>query len=140
MSRQGGALRVQVSQMKDPKRPAALHAALRFVITSEIPAEHKAMLIEVLTQTLRSDEAAELHREAAAQAQGEWREDEVVQLQAFLSGRTARSWQHADECVMHLATQLHRDPVSVRNKATELGLGGAVDYRFAQRLNLQRGE
>src|SRR5690349_25076005 len=121
--------------MKDPRRPAALHAALRFVITSEIPAEHKATLIEVLTQTLRSDEAAELHREAAAQAQGEWREDEIVQLKAFLNGRTARSWQHADECVMHLAAQLHRYPGSVRTKATELGMGVAVDYRFARQIS-----
>jgi hypothetical protein len=121
--------------MRNLQRPAALHAALRFVITSEIPAEHKATLIEVLTQTLRSDEAAELHREAAAQAQGEWREDEIIQLKAFLNGRTARSWQHADECVMHLAAQLHRDPGSVRNKATELGLGVAVDYRFARQIN-----
>lgn len=126
--------------MKNSQRPAALHAALRYVITSEIPSEHKATLIEVLTQTLRSDEAAELHREAVAQAQGEWREDEVIQLKAFLHGRTARSWQHADECVMHLAAQLHRDPASVRNKATELGLGVAVDYRFARQFNLGRGE
>ena len=126
--------------MRHSQRPAALHAALRFVITSEMPAEHKATLIEVLTQTLRNDEAAELHREAAAQAQGEWREDEVIQLQAFLHGRTARSWQHADECVMHLAAQLHRDPASIRDKATKLGLGVAVDYRFARQFNLGREE
>lgn len=130
----------QGEPMKNSQRPAALHAALRFVITTDFPAEHKATLIEVLTNTLRSDEAAELHREAAAQAQGEWREDEIIQLRAFLHGRTARSWQHADECVMHLAAQLHRDPASVRNKATELGMGVAVDYRFARQLNLGRGE
>lgn len=47
--------------MKNPQRPAALHAALRFVITSEIPAEYKATLIEVLTRTLRDEEAAESH-------------------------------------------------------------------------------
>jgi hypothetical protein len=105
-----------------------------------MPAEHKATLIEVLTQTLRSDEAAEVHREAAAQAQGEWREDEIIEVKTFLHGRTARSWQHADECVMQLAAQLHRDPASVRHKATELGLGVAVDYRFARQLNLGRGE
>jgi hypothetical protein len=126
--------------MRNLQRPAALHAALRYVITSEIPGEHKATLIEVLTQTLRSDEASELHREAAAKAQGEWLEDEIVQLKAFLHGRTARSWQHADECVMHLAAQLHRDPAAVRHKAVELGLGAAVDYRFARQLNLGRGE
>lgn len=124
--------------MKNPQRPAALHAALRFVITSEIPGQHKSTLIEVLTQTLRDDDAAELHREAAAQSQGEWREDEVVQLKAFLDGRTAISWQHADECVMHLAAQLHRAPASIRDKAAELGLGGAVDYRFARQFNLGR--
>lgn len=126
--------------MKNQQRPAALHAALRFVITSEIPAEHKATLIQVLTQTLRNDEAAELHREAAAQTQREWRDDEVIQLKSFLHGRTARSWQHADECVMHLAAQLHRDPASIRDKATELGLGVAVDYRFARQFNLGREE
>ena len=126
--------------MRNPRRPAALHAALRFVITSEIPAEYKATLIEVLTQTLRDDEAAELHREAAAQAQEEWRENEVIQLRTFLHGRTARSWQHADECVMQLAAQLHRDPASIRDKATELGLGVAVDYRFARQFNLGREE
>lgn len=116
------------------QRPAALHAALRFVITSDMPAEHKAVLIEVLTQALRDDEAAELQREEVAQAQGAWQEHEIEQLKSFLHGRTATSWQHADECVMHLAAQLHRDPGSVRDKAMELGLGTAVDYRFARQL------
>lgn len=102
--------------------------------------EHKATLIEVLTQALRDDEAAEAHREAVAQAQGEWQEHEIAQLKSFLHGRTARSWQHADECVMNLAAQLHRDPGSVRHKATELGLGTAVDYRFAKQLKLNHGE
>ena len=121
-------------------RPAALHAALRFVIKSDMPAEHKATLIEVLTQAVRDDEAAELHRETVVQAQGPWQEHEIAELKTFLDGRTARSWQHADEGVMHLAAQLHRDPSSVRHKATELGLGRAVDYRFAKRLNLGNDE
>jgi len=99
-----------------------------------MPSEHKATLIEVLTQAARDDEAAELHREAVARAQGEWQEHEVVQLKSFLHGRTATSWQHADECVMHVAAQLHRDPGAVRNKATEIGLGAAVDYGFAKQL------
>lgn len=126
--------------MKHPQRLAALHAALRFVITSEIPAEHKSTLIEVLTQGIRDEEAAKLRREADAQSRGEWQEPELVQLKSFLHGRTATSWQHADECVMQLATQLHRDPVSVRHKATELGLGTAVDYRFARQLKQNREE
>jgi hypothetical protein len=41
---------------------------------------------------------------------------------------------------MQLATQLHRDPESVRHKATELGLGTAVDHRFARQLKLSRDE
>ena len=126
--------------MKHPQRSAALHAALRFVITSEITAEHKATLIEVLTQAIRDGEAAELHREAAARAQGEWQEHEVVELKSFLHGLTAKSWQHADECVMQLATRLRRDPASVRHKATELGLGTAVDYRFVRQFKLSRDE
>jgi hypothetical protein len=117
--------------MQDSDRPAALHAALQFVITSSIPSEHKATLIEVLTRALRDDEAAELRRQAVANARGEWQEHEIEQLKAFLRDRIARSWQHADECVMHLAAQLHRDPRSVRDKATDLGLGASVDYRFA---------
>lgn len=126
--------------MKHPHRSAALHAALRFVITSEMPSEHKATLIEVLTQAIRDEEAAELRRAAHARSKGEWQEPEIVQLKSFLQGRTATSWQHADECVMQLATQLHRDPASVRDKATELGLGTAVDYRFARQLKQSREE
>lgn len=126
--------------MKHPNRLAALHAALRFVITSEMPSEHKATLIEVLTQAIRDDEAAELHRQAAARSRGEWQEHEIVELKSFLHGQTAGSWQQADECVMQLATRLHRDPASVRHKATELGLGPAVDYRFVRKFKLSCDE
>lgn len=123
-------------EMKHPHRPAALHAALRFVITSEMPSEHKATLIEVLTRAIRDEDAAELRREADARSQGEWQEPEIARLKSFLHGRIATSWQHADECVMQLATQLHRDPASVRDKATELGLGTAVDFRVAKQLRV----
>ncbi|WP_129646056.1 hypothetical protein [Peristeroidobacter agariperforans] len=126
--------------MKHPDRLAALHAALRFVITSELPSEHKATLIEVLTQAIRDDEAAEMHRRSVARSQGEWQEHEIVELKSFLHGQTVKSWQHADECVMQLATRLHRDPASVRHKATELGLGTAVDYRFVRQFKLSRDE
>jgi len=124
--------------MQDSHRPAALHAALRFVITSQVPSEHKAILIEVLTQALRDDEAAKLRQEAAAHARGEWQEHEIEQVKAFLQGQVARSWQHADECVMHLAAQLHRDPRSVRDNATQLGLGASVDYRYAREIKRMR--
>ena len=121
-------------------RPKALHAALRFVITSDIPGEHKATLIEVLTQTLRDDAAAELRGQAAERTQKEWQEHEIVQLRSFLQDRIARSWQQADECVMQLAAQLRRDPRVIRQKAVELGLSAAVDYRFAKTLAQTRDE
>jgi Integrase/Phage integrase, N-terminal len=68
-----------------------------------------------------------LCRRAVVHARGEWQEHEIVQLKSFLRDRVARSWQHADECVMQLAAQLRRDPQSIREKAVELGLGASVD-------------
>jgi hypothetical protein len=124
--------------MRDPHRLAALHAALRFVITSETGVEHKAILIDLLTQALRDDETAELSRRAVARAAGEWQDHEIAQLTAFLRDRLARSWQHADEGVMQLAAQLHRDPQSVRDKAAQLGLGASVDYRSAKVIRQAR--
>ena len=126
--------------MQDSRRSAALHAALRFVITNDSGAEHKPILIDVLTQALRDDESAELRRHAVAQAGDEWHEHEIAQLKAFLQGRLARSWQHADESVTHLAAQLHRSPQSVRDKATQVGLGACVDFRFAKALQRASGE
>jgi hypothetical protein len=120
--------------MQDPHRPAALHAALQFLISSDIPAQHKATLIEVLTQTLRDDETAALRRRSDAQTRREWQEQEIAQLRSFLQDRVASSWQHADECVMQMAAQLQRDPRSVRDKAVELGLNASVDYRYAKAL------
>ena len=124
--------------MQDSHEPAALHAALRYVITSEIPSEHKAVLIAVLTQALRDDAAAQVRRAAVVQGQGEWPEHEIVQLKTLLQDRIASSWQHADECVMQLAAQLHRDPRSIREKAAALGLSASVDFRFAKQFKQSR--
>ncbi|MGH8188040.1 MAG: hypothetical protein ACREUC_15880, partial [Steroidobacteraceae bacterium] len=117
---------VRALSVPQKDRTIALHAALRFVVTSDILAQHKATLIEVLTQALRDDAAAELRQQAAAQTRGEWQEQEIVQLKSFLQDRIARSWQQADECVMQLAAQLRRDPRSIRDKAVELGLSASV--------------
>ena len=121
--------------MQDLRRAAALRAALQFVISSDFPSEHKAILIDVLTKTLRDEETAELDRSAVAAASANWQEHEIAHLKSFLQGRLAKSWQHADEGVMQLRRQLHRDPKSVRDKATQLGLGTAVDYRLARAMN-----
>ncbi len=125
--------------MRDSRRQASLHAALRFVITNETGAEHKPILIDLLTQALRSDETAELGRRAVALAGGEWQEHEIEQLTSYLHDRPAKSWQQADEYVMHLAAQLHRDPQAVRDKAMQLGLGASVDFRFAKTIRQARG-
>jgi hypothetical protein len=127
--------------VRDSRRAAALQSALQFVsTTSDVPSEHKVLLIEVLTQAMRDDESAELNRRAVAQAGAQWQEHEITHLKTFLQGRLANSWQHADEGVMHLAAQLHRDPKSVRDKATQLGLGGAVDFRYAKAMRQASGE
>jgi hypothetical protein len=124
----------------DSSRSAALQAALQFVTVSDIPSAHKITLIEVLTQTMRDIETAELNRRALAQASAEWQDHEISLLKTFLQDRLAKSWQHADECLMQVAAQLHRDPRSVREKATQLGLGASVDYRFAKAMQQGRGE
>ena len=127
--------------MEDSQRTAALRAALGFVVTDDMPSEHKATLIDVLRQALRDDDAAaNSRRRAVANTSGEWQEHEIVQLQSYLPGRIAKSWQHADECVMHLAAQLHREPRSIRDKATELGFGAAVDYRYSKALKRASSE
>ena len=120
--------------MQDSKRAAALSEALRFLIATDMPSQHKATLIDVLTQAMREESAAELRRHTVAQAQGDWRDHEIVHLKSVLQGRTATSWQHADQCVMHVAAQLHRAPDSIRTKAAELGFGAAVDFQIAKRI------
>jgi hypothetical protein len=120
--------------MQDSQNAAALSAALGFVIANDMPSQHKATLIEVLTHAMREESAAELRRHAVAQEQGEWRDHEIALLKSYLQGRTANSWQHADQCVMHVAAQLHRDPDPVRTKAAELGFAAAVDYQVAKRM------
>jgi hypothetical protein len=126
--------------VREARGSAALQAALQFVTVSDIPSAHKVILIEVLTRTLRDDDRAELRRREIARAAAEWREHEVTHLRSFLQHRLAKSWQHADECLMQLAAQLHRDPRSVRDKATQLGFGASVDYRCAKALQQGGGE
>jgi hypothetical protein len=120
--------------MQELRRSAALQAALRFVMASDDLSDHKLLLIDTLMRALRDEDAAELSRRAVAQAGAEWQEHEIAQLKSFLQGRLAKNWQHADEGVMQLAAQLHRDPRTIRDKAMQLGLAAAVDYRYAKGL------
>ena len=125
--------------MNDSLTPAALHAALRYVVTSDILAEHKAVLIEALTQAIRDQETVRLRR-TAEQPDAQWQAHEQTLLQTFLVGKVANSWQQADEFLTQIAAQLHRTPRDVRAKATELGVGAGVDYRLAREVRKARQE
>ncbi len=120
--------------MASRQESGVVREALQYVLSSEIPARHKAVLIQTLTQAMRDQETAFLSQQAAEQVGPSWQADETHQLQSVLQGKVARSWQHADELLMRLAAQLHRDPRAVRAKATELGFGAGVDYALAKAL------
>ena len=70
--------------MQYSQRAAALSATLRFVIACDMPSQHKATLIDVLTQAMREESAAELRRHTVSRAQGEWRDHEIMELRSFL--------------------------------------------------------
>ena len=90
--------------------------------------------MKCLTQALRDQEGARIRRLTMERADGPWQQHETAQLESFLQGKVAKSWQHADELVMRVATQLNRHPADVKAKATELGFGVGVDYRLAKVL------
>ena len=116
--------------MHDAQR--RLRATLQFLMKSEIPSEHKVVLVDAVVQALREHDAAVARSELAAQASAEWQPHETEQLREYLRGRVASSWQHADEVAVHLAAQLHRQRDDIRAKAVELGFGVAVDFRLAR--------
>ena len=119
--------------MAPQKRSEALSGALQFLVSSSIPSQYKSLLLDLVGQAMRAEEVAE--RDLVAQAATpEWQPDEVACVHELLQGKIARSWQHADELLMRLATQLGRKPADVRSKALEFNLGAGVDFRLAQAL------
>ena len=118
--------------MRELYDSGALQGALQYLLTSDIPSVHKAVLIEAVTQALRRQDAAELEQKSPVHQARPWEPHEMEQLQTILRGRLASSWQHADELLMHAAAQLHRSPADVREKATQQGLGEGVDYKLAR--------
>lgn len=115
--------------VKDPTTP--LRETLMFLVQSDMPADHKRILIEVVTQALYDKEAEERSFKASG-VHEEWGAPEMDVLAAFFQDKVARSWQNADELVLRLARELRRDPDDVRRKAVELGFGLGVDYRLAK--------
>lgn len=110
-----------------------LLAALQFLMTSDMPSEHRSVLIETVTHALREHDTTARRGQAAAQTtRAEWQGHETAQLRSYLTGRVANSWQQADEIALRLAAQLHRHPLDIRAKAVELGFGVAVDFRLAR--------
>ena len=111
----------------------AMQAALRFLLVSDMPADHKRLLIELVTDALRRRDAKQARDQALERDVKPWTEDEVAQMTAFFEGKSARSWQHADEMVIALALQLHRDARDVREKAADIGFGAAVGFKRPSR-------
>jgi hypothetical protein len=104
---------------------------LQYLLTSDTPAQHKRILIELVVQAMRDDETAVRRDSSQQDTVADWQPHEAKAIELFLQGRIARNWQHADEILMRLAAQLHRKPAQVRSKATELGFGAGVDYRLS---------
>ncbi|MET0659060.1 MAG: hypothetical protein ABW110_12995 [Steroidobacteraceae bacterium] len=110
---------------------AQIRDTLEYVLASAIPAQHKSVLIEALTEALRKQLDADDREQFVRQAGAPWQASEVEDLRMFLEGKVAKSWQHADELAMHIASQLHRSIGDVRAKAIEAGLGASIEYRRA---------
>lgn len=117
--------------MQDARDPAALRAALHYVVSTEIPSEHKSVLIEALTSALRAA-SERTTREAAEREHSDWSPEDLQNLRDRLQGKVAKSWQDADEQLMQLAGALHRSAEEVRSKALEMGAGVGIDYRLAK--------
>lgn len=110
----------------------ALREALQLLIKCDMHADPKRLLIEVVMETLAAREAAAVVRDATKKARPAWQLAEIELATAFLQGKTANSWQNADELVTHLVHELHRDADDIRIKAIELGFGIGVDYGLAK--------
>jgi hypothetical protein len=119
--------------MQSSEDRGALQAALRFLIASDMPANHKGLFITLVTDALRSRDAADQLQQARKQEARPWDEHELATISEFLEGKMACSWQHADELVVALAGKLHRDFDEVREKASEAGFGAAVDFKASRR-------
>jgi hypothetical protein len=119
--------------MQTSEPAAAARATLQYVLSADMPSEHKAVLIDLLTQALRDHDTNRV-RQQAVREEGDrtWQEDETTRLSSLLLGKIAKSWQNADELLMYAAAQLHRTPPEVRAKALELGLGASIDFNVAK--------
>jgi hypothetical protein len=124
--------------MRDLQSPAAIRSTLQYVVSSDIPAEHKAVLIEAVTGLLRSQESQEERQRLSDTECRSWQTDELTHLDRSLDGKLAKSWQDADETLLLIASQLHRRSSEVRTKAVERGFTAAVDFAVAKAVKASR--
>jgi predicted Zn-dependent peptidase len=118
--------------MRDTREMKQIRETLRFVLAGSIPADHKRILIEALTQSLQAAEEAERTAELQKKTPQHWRPEETAIMESLLRGKLVNSWQQADETLMRLSSELQRLPEEIRKKAIELDLGAAVDYAMAK--------
>jgi hypothetical protein len=110
---------------------SARRDTLQYLMSCDMPSEHKRVLIDALTQVMRNEDTAS-DEQTATQGLRPWQPPELDQLREFLSNRVARSWQDADEVLTQLAVELQRNPADVRAKARELGLASSIDFAVAR--------
>ncbi|MGH8178414.1 MAG: hypothetical protein ACREV5_19330, partial [Steroidobacter sp.] len=83
--------------MQDTRDSGALRDTLQFVAGSSIPAQHKSVLMDALTQALRAADHVDHCDEVQQKVTESWRTEEAQALEVFLQGKVANSWQQADE-------------------------------------------
>jgi hypothetical protein len=124
--------------MHDIHSIAALRSTLQYTKSSDIPADHKVLLLALLTEALRDQQDHDTKAAALQRSAKPWLDADTTTLQSLLSGKVATSWQHADELLTSAAQRLGRDPQYVRSRATDLGFGAGVDFRLARVLMAER--
>ena len=120
--------------MRDVQKLTAIRGTLQYVLSSDVPSEHKSILIDALTRMLRSEEEeVEAQRQYRPElSMRTWQDHELDHLDRSLSNRVAKSWQDADETLVLVASQLQRHSADVRVKAVERGFDAAVDFAVAK--------
>jgi hypothetical protein len=124
--------------MRDVQSLAAIRATLQYLLNSDVPSEHKSILIDALTRMLRVEEAEVERLSGSEQATRSWQDHELNHLDRSLTNRVAKSWQDADETLVLIASQLQRHSADVRVKAVERGFNAAVDFAVAKTILAMR--
>jgi hypothetical protein len=102
----------------------SIRNTLQYLASSNVPVEHKKVLTAVLEAALQ--DALQIHDD-------DWQAADLQAMSDMLQGRVAISWQHADELLFKLSTQLHRNADDVKKKAIASGFGASVDYWEAKK-------